>query len=94
MSQKTIKTVKGISKEEITKYLQHDQVSQKYPITSLQQSFSKFKTFSSLGFHTTHSGIGIEFLENKDFGIFLHFMMISFIMWYRYHMLISPISIS
>ena len=36
------------------------------------------------------SGLDIEFLENKDTCIFLHFMVNNFIMWYSYHVLISP----
>ena len=34
-------------------------------------------------------GFGIEFLENKDIGIFGHFMAIDFIMQYSNHMYFS-----
>ena len=36
-------------------------------------------------------GFGIEILENKDIGIFVHLVAIDFIMRYSYHMYFSPI---
>ena len=39
-------------------------------------------------------GFGIEFLENKDIGIFGHFIVIDFIKRYSYHTYFSPISTS
>ena len=39
-------------------------------------------------------GFGIGCLENKDIGIFVHFMVIDFIMWYSCHTYYSPISTS
>ena len=39
-------------------------------------------------------GFGIEFLENKDIGIFGHFLVIDFIKWYSYHTYFWPISTS
>ena len=36
-------------------------------------------------------GFGIEFLENKDIGIFEHFIVIDFIKRYSYHTYFSPI---
>ena len=39
-------------------------------------------------------GFWIEFLENKDIGIFGHFMVIDFITRYSYHTYFSPISTS
>ena len=39
-------------------------------------------------------GFGIEFLENKDIGIFGHFIVIDFIKRYSHHMYFSPISTS
>ena len=39
-------------------------------------------------------GFGIEFLENKDIGIFGHFIVIDFIKRYSYHAYFSPISTS
>ena len=37
---------------------------------------------------------GIEFLENKDIDIFIHFIKIDFIKWYIYHAYFWPISTS
>ena len=37
-------------------------------------------------------GFGIEFFENKDIGIFGHFIVIDFIKRYSYHTYFSPIS--
>ena len=37
---------------------------------------------------------GIEFFENKDTGIFGHFIVIDFIKRYSYHTYLSPISTS
>ena len=39
-------------------------------------------------------GFGIEFLENKDIGIFVHFIVIDFIKRYSYHTYFSPKSTS
>ena len=39
-------------------------------------------------------GFGIEFLENKDIGIFEHFIVIDFIQRYSYHTCFSPVSTS
>ena len=39
-------------------------------------------------------GFGIEFLENKDIGIFGHIIVIDFIKRYSYHTYFSPISTS
>ena len=39
-------------------------------------------------------GFGIEFLENKDIGIFGHFMVIDFITQYSSHAYFSPFSTS
>ena len=39
-------------------------------------------------------GFGIEFLENKDIGMFGHCNVIDFIKWYSYHTYFTPISTS
>ena len=39
-------------------------------------------------------GFGIEFLENKDIGIFGHFIAIGFVKRYSYHTYFAPISTS
>ena len=39
-------------------------------------------------------GFGIEFLENKDIGIFVHFIVIDFIKRYSYHTYFSPMTTS
>ena len=39
-------------------------------------------------------GFGIEFLENKDIGIFGYFIAIDFIKQYSYHTYFAPISTS
>ena len=39
-------------------------------------------------------GFGIEFVENKDIGIFGHFIVINFIKRYSYHTFFSPFSTS